>query len=123
MTTEEKVEKAEVSEKKPLFPLGRTFVTRGVNYAMMAEDHGEQFTAFVRECLDRHQTGDWGDLCEEDKEMNYNCVDEGGRMLSCYDIPKCCISAIRPSSWTDEKVWVITEWDRSETTVLYPSEY
>ena len=61
--------------------------------------------------LKRHANGDWGDLCEEDRLANALSLEEGGRILSAYKLG------------TDAKVWVITEWDRSATTILLPSEY
>ena len=61
--------------------------------------------------LARHLTGDWGDLCEEDLEMNDKAVRIGERILSSYNLTN------------GEKVWIITEWDRSATTILLPSDY
>ena len=63
------------------------------------------------ELLLRHVTGDWGDLDDEDKKENELSVKEGFRILSAYKLG------------TDVKVWVITEWDRSATTILLPDEY
>ncbi len=63
------------------------------------------------ELLNRHVTGDWGDLEDEDKEENELSVKEGFRILSAYELE------------TDVKIWVITEWDRSATTILLPDEY
>lgn len=60
--------------------------------------------------LDRHFFGDGGELCDDDKEANAYAIDHGERVLSCYKIG-------------GEKVYVITEWDRSVTTVLMASEY
>ena len=61
--------------------------------------------------LARHQQGDWGDLGTEDKHLNDAAVKEGDRILSAYILP------------TGVKVWIITEWDRSVTTLLLPNEY
>lgn len=61
--------------------------------------------------LSRHVTGDWGDLGEEDQQENELSVKEGFRVLSAYELP------------TGGKVWIITEADRSSTTILLPSEY
>ena len=63
------------------------------------------------ELLLRHVTGDWGDLEDEDKKENELSVREGFRILSSYNLE------------TGAKVWIITEWDRSVTTVLLPEEY
>jgi hypothetical protein len=92
-------------EQPPLFDLGEVVVTAGV----------EELLATL--CLEpamfiaRHVTGDWGDLCEQDQETNQDAVEQGGRVFSSYNLPD------------NHKVWVITEWDRSYTTVLLPSEY
>jgi hypothetical protein len=60
--------------------------------------------------LDRHVTGDWGDLDEADKQENELSVRKGFRILSAYGTG-------------DRKLWVITEADRSVTTILRPDEY
>ena len=61
-------------------------------------------------CLQRHLSGDWGDLCEEDKAENEFSLLNGYRLLSAYDTPF-------------GKLWIITEADRSATTFLLPEEY
>ena len=67
--------------------------------------------------LCRHQGGDWGDICEEDKKLNDEAVKYEGdiekqqRTLSAYNLT------------ATEKIWIITEWDRSSTTILLPEEY
>ena len=63
------------------------------------------------EFLERHQTGDWGDLCEEDKSENEFSVRNGFRILSAY------------RTRNNVTIWVITEADRSVTTLLRPHEY
>ena len=59
----------------------------------------------------RHAVGDWGELGDEDKRLNDRAVVEGSRILSAYTT-KC-----------GEKLWVITEADRSSTCLLLPDEY
>jgi hypothetical protein len=96
------------SKKAVQFPLGQTVLTRGVNN-MVAENTA--FAKLVTESLVRHATGDWGDLSVEDKEENDSSLKEGLRLLSAYEkegLPK---------------IWIITEADRSATTVLLPDEY
>ena len=61
--------------------------------------------------LVRHVTGDWGDLPEEDIEENELSLREGYRLFSAYHLN------------TGTKIYVITEWDRSVTTILLPDEY
>ncbi len=63
------------------------------------------------EFLHRHQSGDWGDLGEEDKQENELSLREGFRILSAYHTSR------------GVKIWVITEADRSATTLLLPEEY
>lgn len=88
-----------------LFPLGRTFATPGAIDALSASRQ------LPDEFLRRHQTGDWGEVCEADKRENEFSIANGLRILSAY----------RTSE--DVKLWVITEADRSVTTLLLPSEY
>ena len=95
----------EENEPKPLFNLGQIVGTPG---ALIAIEEAEQYPV---ELLLRHVTGDWGELEEEDKKENELSVKEGFRILSAYKLE------------TDIKVWVITEWDRSVTTILLPEEY
>ncbi len=90
---------------KPLFTLGRVLGTPG---AIKALDEAQISPIAL---LRRHTAGDWGELDEEDKELNSQAVKEGTRILSSYMLP------------AGVKVWLITEWDRSATTFLLPSEY
>lgn len=62
------------------------------------------------ELLERHQSGDWGDMCAEDKQANDDAIINEERIFSAYIV-------------NGVKLWVITEWDRSVTTILLPSEY
>ena len=89
-------------------PLGQLVMTRGVN-DRVADDI--QFAKLVTESLGRHAKGDWGDLCQEDKKENDFSLKKGFRLLSAYErnaLPK---------------IWIITEADRSVTTILFPDEY
>ena len=90
------------------FSLGQLVFTRGVN-DRVADDI--QFAKLVTESLKRHVKGDWGNLCQEDKKENDFSLKNGFRLLSAYErngLPK---------------IWIITEADRSVTTVLFPDEY
>lgn len=89
----------------PLFPAGRLVATPGA-LALL-----EHINKSPSELLSRHLCGDWGDLCQEDKTENELSLKYGFRLLSSYQV-------------TDtEKIWIITEADRSVTTVLLPAEY
>jgi len=87
------------------FPLGRVVATPG---ALRALEKAEQLPA---EFLDRHVNGDWGDVPDADKQENEVSVEQGFRILSAY------------TTSAGEKIWVLTEADRSATTILLPSEY
>ena len=95
---------------KRVLETGRIALTRGV---FDATSGNEPFTRFVCESLARHTMGDWGDVCEEDKQSNNEALKCGDRILSAYDY------AANP----DLNIWIITEYDRSVTTVLFPREY
>ena len=98
------------------FNLGQIVVTRGINDCMT---RNVGFTKFVVDCLSRHSEGDWGDLCEEDKKVNDDALlNADNRLVSSYDYPSKLDNPL-----SDDHIYVITEWDRSSTTVLFPSEY
>jgi len=90
------------------FALGRLLMTRGVN-DLVAER--TDFAKFVTESLNRHWKGDWGDLGDEDKNENELSLKAGYRLLSAYEVEGL------------PKIWIITEADRSATTILFPDEY
>jgi len=94
-------------------PLGQAVATRGVHD--LASQNPE-FAKFMQKCLNRHAKGDWGDVDEEDKQTNDYALKHGMRVLSAYNddrFPKRGIATI----------WIITEADRSATTILFPDEY
>ena len=91
-----------------LFETGQIVSTRGVFEKMQEYSH---FAQFVNESLRRHMIGDWGDLDKEDKQENELSLKEGYRLLSAYETQGL------------PKIWIITEADRSATTVLFPEEY
>lgn len=67
--------------------------------------------------LIRHARGDWGDLCADDLAQNELALQTGQRLFSSYRL------ASPDSGEDDQMIWVITEWDRSVTTILLPEEY
>jgi len=88
------------------FALGQTFITPGAEEALMIA--GQTAIEFVR----RHMSCDWGsELSDEDVQENELSLKEGFRLLSAYRTGK------------GQKLWIITEADRSATTVLTPAEY
>ena len=90
---------------KPIpFKLGRIVITRGIDDLVNGEH--EKLIPF----LDLHSSCDWGSICEEDKPLNNEATNNGDRIMSQYH-------------FNDIKIWIITEWDRSVSTFLLPSEY
>lgn len=114
---------------KPQTPLalGSIVATRTV-YLMMNDGAGQCLAPFIKSCITRHHEGDWGKLCDEDTEANNIASHDGedqGRILSSYDIPAELVAKCRAGevALPDVKIWIITEWDRSVTTILFPSDY
>jgi hypothetical protein len=93
------------SEQKPLFPLGQVVATPGALEAL--EDAGQDPGEFLL----RHVTGDWGELSEHDRNENELGLQKGLRLLSAY------------RTENGVRIWIISEWDRSATTILLPEEY
>jgi hypothetical protein len=87
------------------FPLGRLLATPGALRALEAA--GETALPW----LGRHAAGDWGDMSPADLRANDRALVDGTRLFSAYVLP------------TGVKLWIITEADRSVTTVLLPEEY
>jgi hypothetical protein len=92
-----------MSTRTPRFPLGRLVATPGALEALTNDD--------IQRALSRHLVGDWGDLDADDKRANDGSLKSGDRLLSAYH------------GHGLTKFWIITEADRSLTTVLLPSEY
>lgn len=90
---------------QPLFPLGQIVATPG------AIERLQQLERSPFYLLSRHGQGDWGDLDPEDIKANQEALRYGGRLFSSYVIDP------------DQKLWIITEADRSVTTLLLPEEY
>ncbi len=89
---------------EPRFEIGKTFATSGVT--SLAERLEVDLAKFIW----RHHCGDWGDLCQEDKQANEDAIEHGLRIVSSYKI-------------AGKKIYVITEHDRSMTTVMLANEY
>ncbi len=86
---------------EPRFPLGTTVATP----AAMAL--GIDLASYMH----RHHCGDWGDLCDEDKQANEEALELGLRILSHYKLGG------------GRRIYIITEADRSSTCILLPEEY
>jgi hypothetical protein len=86
-----------------LFPLGREVITRNAKECLNVSD--------VLLALVRHCHGDWGDVCPADQQSNQEALVNGDRLLSAYE------------DRHGQKFWIITEADRSATTILLPEDY
>ena len=91
--------------KQKWLKLGRVVATPGALQAL--EEAGQ----LPDEFLTLHQNGEWGIVCSEDKALNNEALEQGSRILSAYRLRN------------GTKLWIITEWDRSATTLLLPDEY
>ena len=85
------------------FPLGDVVITRHALDELHPDD--------VKTCLERHGQGDWGDVCEADRRENELSLKQNFRLFSVYH------------DRNHIKFWIITEADRSATTVLLPDDY
>ena len=94
-------------EQRPiaLFPLGQIVATPGALEIL------DQYAINAMDLIKRHQSGDWGNVPPSDAEENMSSVKNGWRILSSYPISD------------DQNLWIITEADRSVTTLLLPEEY
>ena len=81
--------------------------TRGIENLIK---ESEKAADFIFDSLIRYYKGDWGEMCQEDKECNDYAVNHNERIFAAYRND-------------DFKIWIITEWDRSYTTILLPEEY
>lgn len=98
----------------PRFELGQLYHTPGV------QDVLQRYQINPFDLVERHVRGDWGDVCPEDARANELALKHGSRLLSSYELqpPKIAGQTLAPV-----KVWIITEADRSVTTILLPEEY
>ncbi len=93
----------EILQNPERFDPGRVVITPSALQSLMAHD--------IVLGLARHVRGDWGMLDDADRLENDRALAEGDRLLSAYRSP------------AGTRYWIITEWDRSTTTVLLPEDY
>ena len=95
-----------------LFDTGNIVCTIGVQ--TLFKDNVFAMSYAMKGLIDRHTSGDWGDLCEEDVQVNEDALKYKNRLFSVYTTTIFNV---------ETKVWIITEADRSLTTILLPNEY
>ena len=98
----------------PRFELGHLCNTPGAQAVL------ERYQVTPFQLLSRHVRGDWGDICKEDAQTNEEALREGARIFSVYVLPPPLSES---GTSAPVKVWLITEADRSVTTLLLPEEY
>jgi hypothetical protein len=87
---------------RPKFPLGQIVITANAQSTLDPAD--------VQQGLSRHARNDWGEVCPDDARSNADALKHGHRLMSVY-------------GQGDQRFWIITEADRSVTTVLMPEDY
>lgn len=94
-----------ITLSQPRFKAGQVVMTQGI------DDLIQRGVFNPGPYLQRHLNGDWGDLCDEDRRTNDAALMHGDRLFSSYQVTPAL------------KIWIITEWNRSVTTLLLPDEY
>lgn len=89
------------------FELGQVVITKGIARHF---ERSNTFRVQATTSLLRYTEGDWGKISENDAALNEEALQIGDRLMACYET---CVGDI----------WIITEWDRSVTTILLPEEY
>lgn len=89
------------------FSLGKLVMTKAVHDKM---NNDIDFAIGMLDSMERYRSCDWGDLCSEDKAENEQALRNGERIFALHNIG-------------NEKIYIITEWDRSVTTILFSHEY
>lgn len=99
----------EVLNMTKRFDIGELYVTRGVEDVIIKHD---KFLDFINDAFcNKYIMCDWGDTCQEDSKSNDEAIKNGERILAVYKYNERLI------------IWIITEADRSRTTILFPHEY
>ena len=93
-----------------LFALGRITMTTNLQ-GQLQETNPEGWEEELKVLIDRHVSGDWGDLDEHDRGENQLALEKGFRIFSVYN------------TGSGIKLYIITEADRSYTTALLPEDY
>lgn len=89
------------------FPLGKIVMSKGVSDIFKSND---DFAKFVEISLCRYASKDWGNTSKARNKINEKALDDGNQVSGAYE-------------HKDRYIWIITEWDRSVTTILFPEEY
>ena len=91
----------------PRFSLGKLVMARGIANEIK---NNPSYKEEILDCLTRYLIGDWGSLCDEDKKSNELAIENNSRILAKYTTHSGII-------------YIITEWDRSYTTIMFTNEY
>lgn len=86
------------------------YITIGIDAELKKN---RKFRKFVSDSIQKYVNKDWGDTPSEDAELNEQALESGDRLLAVYNNPES----------PNLRIWIITEADRSVTTILFPDEY
>ncbi|MDR1131262.1 MAG: hypothetical protein LBL15_02455 [Oscillospiraceae bacterium] len=102
--------------------LGKLVATNAV---AAVQESNPAFAAFVKTCFGRYLRNDWGELSKDDSKQNDQAIRSGkDRIFASYLFPADgSQDAVNWFHKSEDRIWIITEWDHSITTVLFPSEY
>jgi len=114
ITTPSTTTDAATPASEPRFELGQLCYTPG------AQEVLQRYKISPFQLIARHVAGDWGDVCPEDAQANEEALQQGSRLFSVYVLPP---PLSEEKTEVAVKLWVITEADRSVTTLLLPKEY
>jgi len=109
-----------IISNRPLFSAGRVVITPRACAEIMAR-YDEDATDVSRGFLIRHLGGDWQNLSEHDQQVNQIAAQQGARVLSSF--PLAAFESEKEIGQEAQRIWIITEADRSRTTILLPEEY
>lgn len=97
-----------------VFEIGKLVATDAV-YELMESNN--DFKSFVSMCVNRYILNDWGDTLPEHRKENDEAVRKGGRVIAFYHIPE------EIEETFEDQLWLVTEEDRSKTTIMFVSDY
>jgi gas vesicle protein len=98
---------------KGVFDAGQIFTSERV-YDLAYQN--SEFTQFIEKSLNRHLKGDWGDVNNHDKQTNDQALKQGGSLRSAYNNERFTPKGV-------STIWIITDADRSATTILFPDDH